>query len=116
MPDLTEAIVRGGWPALQSLPTDAAAAAVADYLEEISRIDINQVDGVRRDPVRVRRLIASLGRNVATYASMATLAADSGAGGEDPLKDDTAAASPAEPQTPLCRPGRDRRGRLRLRP
>jgi predicted AAA+ superfamily ATPase len=92
LPDLTEAIVRGGWPALRSLPTDAAAAAVADYLEEVSRIDINQVDGVRRDPVRVRRLIASLGRNVATYASMATLAADSAAGGEDPLKDDTVAA------------------------
>jgi uncharacterized protein len=87
--DLTEAIARGGWPALQQLPIEAAITGVADYLEEISRTDINQVDGVRRDPTRVRRLMQSLARNVATYVSMATLAADSAGGGEDPLKQHT---------------------------
>lgn len=87
--DLNEAVVRGGWPALQRLSIEAAATGVADYLEEVSRTDINQVDGARRDPVRVRRLIESLARNVATYVSMATLSADSADGGEDPLKQDT---------------------------
>jgi hypothetical protein len=87
--ELTEAIVRGGWPALQQLPIEAAAIGVADYLDEISRTDINQVDGVRRDPLRVRRLIESLARSVATYVSMSTLAADSASGGEDALKQDT---------------------------
>jgi predicted AAA+ superfamily ATPase len=87
--DLTESIVRGGWPALQQLPIEAAATGVADYLAEISRTDINQVDGTHRDPLRVRRLIESLARNVATYVSMTTLAADSADGGEDALKQDT---------------------------
>jgi len=81
--DLTEAIVRGGWPALQHLPVEDAIGSVSDYLEEISRTDINQVDGVRRDPARVRRLLESLARNVATHVALTTLAADTG--GEVPL-------------------------------
>ncbi|HET9678101.1 MAG TPA: DUF4143 domain-containing protein [Solirubrobacterales bacterium] len=87
--DLTEAIARGGWPALQKLSVEIAMESVADYLEEICRTDINQVDGVHRDPARVRRLLRSLARNVATYVAMTTLATDSAAGGDDPLKKHT---------------------------
>jgi uncharacterized protein len=87
--DLTEAIVRGGWPALQELPVAAAMEGVADYLEEICRTDINQVDGVRRDPARVRRLMRSLGRNVATHVAITTLAADSADSGDKPPKEHT---------------------------
>jgi uncharacterized protein len=87
--DLTEAIARGGWPALQELPVEAAMSSVADYLEEVCRTDINQVDGVRRDPTRVRRLLRSLARNVATHVAMTTLAADSADSGDNPLKKHT---------------------------
>lgn len=87
--DVTEAIARGGWPALQRLPAEAAIESVADYLEEICRTDIAQVDGVRRDPARVRRLLRSLARNVSTHVAMTTLAADSADGGADPLKEHT---------------------------
>jgi uncharacterized protein len=87
--ELTEAIARGGWPALQELPVQAAMESVADYLEEICRTDINRVDGVRRDPTRVRRLIRSLARNVATPVAMATLAADATDSGDHPLKKHT---------------------------
>ena len=86
LPDLTEALVRGGWPALQHLPVEDAIGSVSDYLGEISRTDISQVDGVRRDPARVRRLLGSLARNVATQVALTTLAADSAGDGEDPLK------------------------------
>lgn len=88
--DVVEAIVRGGWPALQERPIQAAMESVADYLEEVSRTDINRVDGGRRDPARVRRLLRSLARNVATPVATATLAADSADGGE-PLKRETVA-------------------------
>lgn len=84
--ELTEALVRGGWPALQHLPVEDAIGSVADYLGEISRTDISQVDGVRRDPARVRRLLESLARNVATQVALTTLAADTADGGEEPLK------------------------------
>jgi predicted AAA+ superfamily ATPase len=89
LPDLAEALARGGWPALQRLPVNAAIEGVADYLEEICRTDVNRVDGVRRDPDRVRRLLQSLARNVSTHVAMSTLAADAATGGSDPLKPET---------------------------
>lgn len=88
LPELAEAIARGGWPALQGLPLEAAMGAVTDYLEDVCRTDISQVEGVKRDPARVRRLLRSLARNVATHVAMTTLAADAGDGG-DPLKQHT---------------------------
>ena len=87
--DLIEAIARGGWPALQAMPVEVAMEAVADYLEDVCRTDINRVDGVRRDPIRVRRLLRSLARNVATQVAMTTLASDTAETGGDPLKKHT---------------------------
>jgi uncharacterized protein len=87
--DVTEAITRGGWPSLQDAPLMDAMAGVADYLKEVCRTDVNQVDGIRRDPLRVRRLMSSLARNVATHVAMTTLAADAADGGGDPLKQHT---------------------------
>jgi predicted AAA+ superfamily ATPase len=65
--------------------------AVRDYLGEVSRTDISQVDGVRRDPRRVERLIASLARNIATTTPVSTLARDSTSGNEEPMKVHTVA-------------------------
>jgi len=87
--DLTEAITRGGWPALQALPIEDAVESVADYLDDVCRTDISRVDGVHRDPARVRRLLRSLARNVATHVAMTTLAADTTDGGGNPLKQHT---------------------------
>ena len=89
--DVAEAIARGGWPALQGQPVETAASRIGDYLEEVCRTDINQVDGVRRDPNRVRRLLRSLARNVATHVAMTTLATDAADSGDDPLKKHTVA-------------------------
>ena len=76
--DVIRAACRGGWPALVRTRADGATAlrVVSGYLDEISRTDIALVDGTRRDPVNVRRLLSSLGRNIASEASYATLAAD----------------------------------------
>ena len=86
--DLAEEIARGGWPGFRGLPLEPALQSVRDYLEEICRTDISQVDGVRRDPERVRRLVRSLAHNVATYAALTTLARD--AEGEGRLDEHTA--------------------------
>lgn len=73
---LAERIVSGGWPRVLGLRPTAAGRVVRGYLEEISRADLPAVGGLRRDPVRVARLLTALSRNVATYASMSTLVAD----------------------------------------
>ncbi len=86
--DLGEVIAVGGWPAAQDLDTDQALEAARSYLDEIRRVDVSRLDGTRRDPEKVGRLLRSLARSVATYASVTTLAADTG-GAEGPLKRDT---------------------------
>jgi len=88
VPDLAEEIVRGGWPGLRRLSVAQAGQRVGDYLEEIRRTDISSVDGVRRDPERVGRLLRSLARNVATHVAASTLAADTD-GADGPLKSHT---------------------------
>lgn len=76
--DVIRVACRGGWPALVRNRTEQVGAAlvVRGYLEEVSRTDISQIDGIRRDPTNVRRLLASLARNIASEAGYATLAAD----------------------------------------
>jgi len=51
---------------------------VADYVTLIAEADISEVSGVRRDPVKVRRLMVSLARNTAAEASISTLSQDAG--------------------------------------
>lgn len=76
--ELTEELVRGGWPALQGRPVEAAMTANRGYLDEIRRTDIQAVDGVGRDPERVGQLLRSLARHVATHVNVTTLEADVG--------------------------------------
>jgi len=88
--DLAETIAIGGWPAIQELEEEQALQVNRSYLDEIRRVDISRVGPARRDPERVAVLLRSLARNVATYAGVSTLAADT-TGTDEPLKRDTVA-------------------------
>ncbi len=74
--DIIEMICRGGWPATAAADLDAAIDYARDQIEEICRTDIASLEGPRHDPVRMRRLLVSLARNVATEARLETLRAD----------------------------------------
>ena len=76
--ELVELIAVGGWPGHLRLTSKQALRANRDYLEEIRRVDISRVDGVRRDPDKVGRLLRSLARNTGTYASATGMAEDIG--------------------------------------
>ncbi len=89
VPELADEISIGGWPGFLEQPKERALTAARRYLEEIGRVDVRTVSGVRRDPVKVGRLLRSIGRNVSTQASVSTLARDAG-GREGPLKHETA--------------------------
>ena len=86
--DITEQLCRGGWPGNLNLKLNASLRAQRDYLEEIQRLDIGRVDGVRRDPDKVARVIQSLARNIATEVSARTIAFDAG-GADGALNADT---------------------------
>lgn len=65
--DLAELVCRGGWPAQLERPLAAAARAARDYLEQVRQVDVQRLDGRRRDPQRLGALLRSLGRNVADH-------------------------------------------------
>ena len=78
IPRLAELIAVGGWPGnLDKTPAEAVVA-VRSYIDEIRRVDISRVDGARRDPLKIGRLLRSLARNESSAASIATLATDTG--------------------------------------
>ena len=80
VPGLVEAACRGGWPQLVDMPMGAARRFTRDYLNDICRVDVSAVDGIRRSPVGVMRLLRSLARNIATTASCRKLALETGGG------------------------------------
>lgn len=87
VPRLADIAVAGGWPARHGAPVPAAAAYVREYVALTCEVDVPRVGGPRRDPNRVRRLMTSLARNIATEAPVATLSADTA--GQDAAIDRT---------------------------
>jgi predicted AAA+ superfamily ATPase len=73
---LARALTRGGWPASVGEAEDIALKRVQDYVEAVSNIDVSRVDGVEKNPHRVRALMRSLARNVSTMANLATIKKD----------------------------------------
>jgi predicted AAA+ superfamily ATPase len=74
--ELIELTCRGGWPANLHVPNEDAAEIPIQYIEAIAQIDMSQVDDVRRDPERVKKLLRSFARNNSTTASNATIRSD----------------------------------------
>ena len=64
------------------------------YIEDICRTDVQRVDGIRRDPTGVRRLMSSLARNIATPASIEALTSDANGADGTLLSRRSAATSP----------------------
>ena len=85
---LAERIAVGGWPGSLGRTVGEALRWARDYLDKIRRVDIGRVDGTRRDPERVGRLLRALARSVATTVAATTLAADAG-GADGALDDET---------------------------
>ena len=88
--DIIDEIIRGGWPGLRNHSPEQALPLTGEYLNRIARTDILSVDGVRRNPEQVAAVIQSVARNVATQASLASIAADASGHGTK-VTDDTVA-------------------------
>lgn len=74
--DLIARMCKGGWPGYHSLSLEAAMENLRDYVSSIVEVDVRTPDQVHRDPVRVRRLMRSLARGIATEISVSSLAKD----------------------------------------
>jgi predicted AAA+ superfamily ATPase len=78
---IVDNIIRGGWPGIQELDLEDARLSVLDMLELITEVDISKVSSMKRDPIKVRRLMSSIARNIATEVQIETLAKDAGLDG-----------------------------------
>jgi predicted AAA+ superfamily ATPase len=83
------AIVRGGWPASIGENERIALRHAINYVEAIINEDVNRVDGVEKNPARVRALLHSLARNISTFATIKTLCDDIAIGNKENLSDKT---------------------------
>lgn len=71
------AACRGGWPSSLSKKSDKASLFVASsYIDNICEIDVSTVDGIKKDPNKVKALLKSYARNIATSASNTTILND----------------------------------------
>ena len=82
--ELSEIICRGGWPSLQCDPTYDAQEVIASYLDALFDVSMPKAG---KSPALARRIAASLARNVATSAKLATIALDAAKDGSAPDED-----------------------------
>ena len=70
-------INRGGWPAAAKETDEKIALTIAaDYVEAVAYEDISKGDGIEKDPNRVKALLRSISRNIASEAKIVTLVND----------------------------------------
>ena len=79
--DLAEEAVRGGWPALLTATPEDAVTFNRSYVDDLCSSAIPLATGVRHDPIRVRRLLQGVSRNLANEATLENLARDVSADG-----------------------------------
>lgn len=69
-------ICRGGWPLSIDLDERASLQQAKNYFKAVTESDISRVDGIERDSNKVKALMKSISRNIASQASIPTLIKD----------------------------------------
>lgn len=67
---------RGGWPSSLNLSQEAALLQVFNYFDALVREDVSRVDGVKRNPERIKRLLRSYARNQGSQTPVSVLCQD----------------------------------------
>lgn len=69
-------ICRGGWPQAVMQKGNIALDQAFDYFDAVVNSDVSRVDGVKREPERVRRIMKSYARNQGGQVSINTICSD----------------------------------------
>ncbi len=69
-------VCRGGWPQAVSQDGEEALDRALEYLDAVATSDISRVDGVERNPSRVRKLLRSYARLQGTQSLLPTIRKD----------------------------------------
>ena len=85
-------ILRGGWPGSLGLSLEQALLLPQEYLNAVVEDDVYRIDGVKRNPEKMRLLLRSLARNESTTVTNKTLVNDIRAADEVELDGNTVSA------------------------
>ena len=85
-------ICRGGWPRATFMDEESALEQAYDYFDAVVNSDISRVDGISRNPERVKLLMKSYARNQGAQVSNNVLKADRNANDILSLSEDTVAS------------------------
>lgn len=87
--DIAFMTCRGGWPTAVKQTGDIALDRAIEYYQAIVNADASRVDGIRREPERVKLLMRSYARNQGGQVSLSALKADMLANDTDSMADKT---------------------------
>lgn len=73
---IVERMIKGGWPALLNTSLNEAILLNRSYVDLLADVDMSRVSNVKRDPQKVRSLLRSIARNIATLVDNTTLEKD----------------------------------------
>lgn len=73
---IIERMIKGGWPALLKTSSEEAILLNRGYIDLLAEIDMSRVSNIKRDPRKVRSLLRSIARNIATLVDNTTLEKD----------------------------------------
>lgn len=90
--DIAYILCRGGWPISLSQQLEDALNTAYNYVDAIAESDLSRVDNTLRNPMRVRRLLRSLGRLQGSAAPISTICQDMLANDESTLSEKTIAS------------------------
>lgn len=74
--EIASVIVRGGWPAALSIDNNNKYNVAKDYVDSLIKEDVKTVDGIKRNPLKMRILLKSLARNISTLVNKSTILED----------------------------------------
>jgi len=73
-------VCRGGWPESVLDDDDTALLIAKNYFLSLVDTDITDVDEIKRDPARARKILTSYARHISSFASNETIQNDVSAG------------------------------------
>lgn len=75
--DLIFAMCRGGWPESLNKKTKNQQLMIAkSYLDIITQVEVSSIDGVKRNPEKVKALLKSYSRNISSFTKNTTIIGD----------------------------------------
>lgn len=82
-------ICRGGWPKATLQSEDIALDRAFEYFDAVANVDASKVDGVQRDPERVKRLMRSYARQQGAQTALSVIREDMLTNDSSTLDEDT---------------------------